>query len=76
MDEVLKFLVNSLVSDENAVEVSKDENEDAINYTVKVSEADIGKVIGKNGKTATSIRTIMRSVCSKTHKKVFIKFES
>lgn len=75
MDELLKFLVKTLVEDENAVSIEKEEDESSLVYKVKVASSDLGKVIGKNGKTATSIRNIMRSVASKTHKKVFVKFE-
>lgn len=75
MDKLLEFLVKSLVEDEKAVEVEKEEDDKTITYKVKVAEGDLGKVIGKNGKTATSIRTIMKSVTSKLHKKVFVKFE-
>lgn len=75
MDELLTFLVKTLVEDENSVSVEKEEDEKTITYRVKVASSDLGKIIGKNGKTATSIRTIMRSVASKTHKKVFVKFE-
>ncbi len=74
MDELLNFLVKSLVSDEKAVEVTKEEDEKAITYKVKVAGEDVGKVIGKSGKTANSIRTVMKSVGAKTHKKVFVKF--
>ncbi len=75
MDELLKFLVKSLVSNEEAVEVEKEEDEKTLTYRVKVASDDIGKVIGKNGRTAMSIRTVMKSVGSKSHKKVFVKFE-
>ena len=75
MDELLKFLVKAIVAEDEVVEVAKEEDEKAITYRIKVAESDIGKVIGKNGKTATSIRTIMKSVGAKTHKKVFVKFE-
>lgn len=75
MDELLKFLVKALVENEDSVEVSKEEDEKAITYHVKVASNDIGKVIGKSGKTANSIRTILKSVGSKTHKRVFVKFE-
>ncbi len=75
MEELLKFLVESLVEDKSAVVISKDEDEKTITYRVKVDENDIGKVIGKNGKTANSIRTILKSVSAKLHKKVFVKFE-
>jgi len=75
MDELLTFLVKALVQDEDAVKLEKEEDDNKIEYRVKVAEGDIGKVIGKNGKTATSVRNIMKSVGSKTHKKVFVKFE-
>lgn len=75
MDELLTFLVKALVEDENSVETKKEEDDKTITYRVKVASTDLGKVIGKNGKTATSVRTIMKSVASKTHKKVFVKFE-
>lgn len=75
MEELLKYLVKALVEDKEAVEVTKNEDEKTITYVVKVAATDLGKVIGKNGKMAGSIRTIMRSTSSKSHKKVFIKFE-
>lgn len=75
MDQLLKFLVSALVEDEKSVEVNKEEGEGSITYHVKVAEGDLGKVIGKNGKTANSLRTILKSVAAKEHKKVFVKFE-
>ena len=75
MDELLKFLVRSLVNNKDCVEVEKQEDEKTLTYRVKVASDDIGKVIGKNGRTAMSIRTVMKSVGSKSHKKVFVKFE-
>lgn len=75
MEKLLKFLVESLVDDKSAVEISKEEDEKSVTFRVKVAENDIGKVIGKNGKTANSIRTICKSVSTKDHKKIFVKFE-
>ena len=75
MEELLTFLVKSIVEDESSVTLTKDEDDKTITYRVKVASGDLGKVIGKGGKTATSIRTIMKSVESKSHKKVFVKFE-
>ncbi len=73
--ELLKFLVNALVDDKQSVSIEQEEDETSLTYRVKVASGDIGKIIGKNGKTANSIRTIMKSVGAKTHKKVFVKFE-
>lgn len=75
MDELLTFLTKALVEKEDEVKVEKEEDETTITYHVKVASADLGKVIGKNGKTATSIRTVMKSIGAKSHKKVFVKFE-
>ena len=75
MEELLKFLVKALVEKEDEVTVEKAEDESSITFTVKVAENDVGKVIGKAGKTANSIRTVMKSIGAKTHKKVFVKFE-
>ncbi len=75
MDKLLEFLVKALVEDEKAVAIEKEEDDGQITYRVKVADGDLGKVIGKNGKTATSIRNIMKSVSAKLHKKVFVKFE-
>ncbi len=74
MDKLLEYLIKALVEDENSVSVEKEEDEKSVTYVVKVASTDIGKVIGKNGKTANNIRGIMKSVASKTHKKVFVKF--
>ncbi len=74
MDKLLEYLIKALVEDENSVVVEKEEDEKSVTFVVKVASTDIGKVIGKNGKTANNIRGIMKSVASKTHKKVFVKF--
>ena len=63
MQKLLELLVKTLVTNEDKVEVN-----------VVVDESDIGKVIGKNGKMANSIRTIIKSIGAKEHKKVFVKF--
>lgn len=75
MDELLKFIVSSLVDDKDAVTVEKTEDEKTLSYRVCVAEGDIGKVIGKNGRTAAAIRNVMKSVSAKLHKKVFVKFQ-
>ncbi len=75
MDKLLEFLVKALVEKKDEVSVSKEEDENEIKFEVEVDSDDLGKVIGRNGRTATSIRNIMKSVCAKEHKKVFVKFE-
>ena len=74
MEELVKYIVKSLVKDEDAVEVSMEETETEVTIFVKVNPDDMGKIIGKGGKIASSIRTIVKSMLAKSHKKVFVKF--
>ena len=74
MQQLLEILVKNLVKNENDVQISKQEQASSITFVVKVNSEDIGKVIGKNGKMASSIRTIIKSVGTKEHKKIFVKF--
>ena len=68
LDEVVHL------KDEDAVEVSMEETETEVTIFVKVNPDDMGKIIGKGGKIASSIRTIVKSMLAKSHKKVFVKF--
>ena len=70
MEELVKYIVKSLVKDEDAVEVSMEETETEVTIFVKVNPDDMGK----GGKIASSIRTIVKSMLAKSRKKVFVKF--
>lgn len=74
MEELVKYIVKSLVKDEDAVQVSMEETETEVTIFVKVNPDDMGKIIGKGGKIASSIRTIVKSMLAKSRKKVFVKF--
>ena len=63
-----------IVANKENVEVEAKEDENELLLTVFVDENDIGKVIGRNGKTANSIRTIVKSANIETNKRVNIKF--
>ncbi len=74
--ELLKFLVNSLVENVDAVEITENfENEKTCVITVKVDKADMGRVIGKNGKIASSIRTIIKSISNRDSVKYIVKIQ-
>lgn len=75
MKEVVEYIVKCLVEDKEAVKVTVDEADDEIVVHVNVAESDMGRVIGKNGKIASSIRTIAKSLAGKGRKKTFVKFE-
>lgn len=74
MKEILETIVKSLVEDVNSVNITQKEDEKGILYEVKVADQDMGKIIGKQGRVAKSIRTVMKSVAGKEHKKVSIEF--
>ena len=74
MKETLETIILSLVEDKSAVQIEEKSNEKTISFEVKVADKDMGKVIGKEGKVAKSIRTVMKAVAGKERKKVSIEF--
>lgn len=74
MKETLETLIKSLVEKQNEVTITEKPEEKQTIYEVKVAESDMGKVIGKQGRVAKSIRTIMKSIAGKEHKKIVIEF--
>jgi uncharacterized protein len=74
MKEILTTIIKSLVSNEDAISINEIENEKSIVFEVKVDESDMGKIIGKQGKIAKSIRTILRAIATKEQKRITIEF--
>lgn len=74
MKELIEYLVKNLVIDENAVKVTEQEDNGDIVYHVSVADDDMGRVIGRGGKVASSIRAIVKSISTRQHKNVFVKF--
>ena len=75
MEEIVKYIVEKLVSNQDAVQISSQENERETVITVKVEKEDMGKVIGRHGKIAESIRSIIKTASAGTGKRYFVKFE-
>ena len=74
MQELIEFIVKSIVSDKDAVSVEV-KNEDRFTlYNVSVAQSDIGAVIGKGGKIAEAIRTVAKSANGRGH--IRIKFDA
>jgi len=74
MKEILETIILNLVDDKSAVQIEEKNNEKTISFEVKVAEKDMGKVIGKEGKIAKAVRTVMKAVAGKERKKVSIEF--
>ncbi len=73
MKEFLEFIAKSLVDKPEAVRVEEIEVERRIKYKLYVDDNEIGKIIGKKGKTAKSIRTLLIAVAAKDGKKVTLE---
>jgi hypothetical protein len=74
MKEILELIITNLVDNADEIKIEETVNENSVNYKVSVSKDDMGKVIGKQGRVAKSIRTVMKSVSAKEGKKVNIEF--
>jgi predicted RNA-binding protein YlqC (UPF0109 family) len=71
---VLEYLVRSLVDDPDAVRVEVDEGGRRTTLNVFVAQGDMGRVIGKRGRVAQSIRTLVRAAASRDDLEVDIEF--
>lgn len=73
MKELLEFIAKSMVSDPDAVEVKETVNEDSVTLELHVGEKDMGKVIGKQGRIAKAIRTVVKAAASHENKRVTVE---
>ncbi len=73
--EFLEYLVKSLVDTPDAVKVERKVDEMGVLLSLKIDPQDMGKVIGRNGNTARSIRNLLRIVGIKNHARVNLKIE-
>ena len=65
MRELVEFLAQELVDDPDAVVVTESADDRGPRYAVQVGDGDMGKVIGKGGRTAKAIRTVVRAAASR-----------
>ncbi|MGH7985417.1 MAG: KH domain-containing protein [Candidatus Binataceae bacterium] len=73
MKELVQFLTEQLVNNPAAVEVKETQGDTASVLELRVAKEDLGRVIGKQGRTAKSIRTILNAVASRTNRKVVLE---
>lgn len=74
MKEILETIILNMVENKEAVVITETLEERKASYVVKIAEADMGRIIGKQGKTAKAIRMIMKSVAGKEHKRIEVEF--
>ena len=73
MKELVQYLARSLVNNPDAVEVKETEGETASVLELRVAKEDLGRIIGKQGRTAKSIRTILNAAASRTNRRVVLE---
>ena len=69
MIELIKYIVGTFAEDPEAAEYIVEEKGNTVNVTVVLSEDDMGKVIGRQGKIAKALRTLVKAASSKSGKK-------
>ena len=74
MKEILETIIANLVENKNEIQINEKLEGQEIVFEVKVAEGDMGRIIGKQGRIAKSIRTVMKAVASKERKKVTVEF--
>ncbi|MBR3502633.1 MAG: KH domain-containing protein [Clostridia bacterium] len=73
MLELIRFIAQSLVENPDQVEVVEKEGADSIIYELHVAPDDMGKVIGRQGRIAKAIRTVVKAATAKSEKPVFVE---
>lgn len=73
MKELVEYLARALVSLPDAVEVKETQGDTASVLELKVAKEDLGRIIGKQGRTAKSIRTIVNAAASRANRKVVLE---
>lgn len=74
MKEILELIIKNLVDNQEQVSIEEKTNDKSVVYEVRVAKEDMGKVIGKQGKMAKSIRSVIKAIAIKEHKRVNIEF--
>ena len=75
MEELLTFVAKSLVDHPEQVRVQTTEGAEAVILELNVAEEDMGKVIGKQGRIAKAIRSVVKAATAKNSKPVFVEIQ-
>ena len=75
MKELLTYIVQSLVDNPDKVSVTERKADGETIFEVRVADSDMGKVIGKQGRIAKAIRSVVKAAASKEDKKVIVEIQ-
>jgi uncharacterized protein len=73
MEELVEFIAKSLVDDADAVSLRSVDRRDATVLELEVAPADLGKVIGRQGRTARAIRTLLAAATSRSRRRYVLE---
>lgn len=75
MLELVKYIVEQFADKKDEIEYKVEEKENSIEITVLLNESDMGKVIGKQGKIAKALRTLVKAATPKGAKKYVVEIK-
>ena len=75
MLDLIKYIVEQFAEEKDQIDYKVEETDEAINVTVLLADSDMGKVIGKQGKIAKAMRTIVNAYTPRENKKYFIEIK-
>jgi predicted RNA-binding protein YlqC (UPF0109 family) len=73
MQEFLEFVARRLVEHPDSVTVHRDDKDEKVVFRLQVAEPDIGKVIGRNGRTAQALRILLAAVAAREGKRAILE---
>lgn len=73
MKELLTYIVRNLVNDPDSITITETVQDDSVVYELRVALEDMGRVIGRHGRIAKEIRTLMKATGNRENKKVSVE---
>lgn len=76
MEELIKYILDKIIDHPGDLKIESLQNRELVTITAKLNPDDMGKVIGKGGKTINSIRSLVKILASKTQKRCNLNVEA
>ena len=73
--ELILYMARNLVESPDQVTLTRNERDNGVEYELRVAARDLGKVIGRNGKTVRSMRTVLGAVLARTGERAQLKVD-
>lgn len=75
MKKLLEYILKNLVSEPKKIDISEEVEDSTFIYTIKASDEDKGKIIGKNGRVIKAIRDLLTIIARKEEKRVMLRVD-